>query len=221
MSQDKKTKPWFLITVVVAVIVIAVSAVFIATRSHKEVELKPIVTVDNKGITLSNGSKNPMTKVDIFEDFSCIHCAHMENASYNDGLDSLSKNVKINYRILAYMDDSSTRTLTAAVAVARTQPDKFYDFHADLFSKRDEYMGMSEDKLKERMRADGLGKSADAYDDSIGQAKAIAKNNSAELSQRTGRGVATPMVFVNDQLANLEVGPDGEPSSWANLTVKQ
>ncbi|WP_238596987.1 DsbA family protein [Corynebacterium heidelbergense] len=186
--------------------------------------------VDGSAVELASPNlKDGAPTVEIFEDFSCPHCAELNEADQGDVRQALNDGrLKVRYNLLTFMDrkgpDASTREAGAAMAVAKTGNAKaFWNLH--------DYLMEEQATVVNQWGNEELGKAASAYDldgsvvDSIKNSEAeklgeeVGKANGDELTKRI-QTVSSPVVFVDGKQYQIKAGPDGKPKSWVSDVVK-
>ena len=123
---------------------------------------------DGKGINVYPGkAKSDAKTVDVYEDFQCPVCKHLEDANGKD-IEKLASDgtIKLRYHVLSFLDDnlnndSSKRAANAAFCAA--DQNKFLEFHNTVFANQPtkEGAGYTNDQLKDFGKKAGL--SGDAY----------------------------------------------------------
>lgn len=166
--------------------------------------------------------------VDIYEDFSCPHCAELNEADHEDLHKALEEGkMTVRFRFLNFLDGStgaSTRAAATALAAAGAGNAKaFWNLHNYMLDKQTEVV--------RTWTWDDFADAAAVYDldepviSSIRTEAAksvvedVAKSNSEALQKKIGRP-STPVVFVNGKQLDIKPGPNGKPGNWVPEVVK-
>lgn len=168
--------------------------------------------------------------VEIYEDFSCPHCADLAQADEKDVLKALNDGkVKVEYRILNFLDDgnagSSSRIGAAAIALAEQDDAKG-------FWNLQQYMFENQADVARNWDNEDLSKAVAAYTDDQSVIDAV-KNGDAEKSaakhfkanydklNKVDGKVSTPRLFVDGKEIPVPQDPQTrEMKSWVPEVVK-
>lgn len=189
------------------------------------------VAVKDNTVEIAAPNVDPKAPVvEIYEDFSCPHCADLTKADHEDVRKAVDEGkLKVQYKFLTFLDDGnkgpSTRAAGVILAVAETGNAKaFWNLH-DYF--------MLEQRTVARTWGDkDFGKAAKAYglDSSVVNAikdgqtmdrgQAVGNANYEELQKRYGK-VSSPVVYANGKLVEIKMGEGGMPKSWVPEVLAQ
>lgn len=174
------------------------------------------VRVEDGDVVLTGEGSADAPVAEIFEDFACIHCAHLAEADRDSLDDALGGGeLIVRYNLVNFMDPGpegiSTRAGAAALAIADSGDSRaFRDFHARVFADRGEALGWDAAQM-----ADAAGEvgADDATVDAIrsGEAVAVYRSmldaNFTELKDRLPGGAGTPTVFVDGRQVDMQRDP--------------
>ncbi len=184
---------------------------------------------DNVVELASKDVKKDAPVVDIYEDFSCPHCADLLEADHKDAEKVLNDGkVKVRYHLLNFLDDGregpSTRGASVAYALAESGNAKaFWNMH--------NYMMLEQQTVARTWDYEELGSAASAYDldqaliDQITngevaeKGKEVAKANGTALEKKNGQ-ISSPIIYVDGKEYDMKVGKEGKPASWVPDVVK-
>ena len=226
--------------IVVAILAIAAVVVFLVVRNNTggdqlaaEMPQEDVnFTVAREGssvVLASQDLKEDAPVVEIFEDFSCPHCAGLAEADHEDSLQALNEGkVKIKFNFLNFLDGeatgSSTRGAAVALAVAETGNAKaFWNAHSEFLTNQTE--------VARKWDYEEFGQALQAYDldqsviDSISKGEVqdavlpVVKANADDLTEREG-SVSSPLVYADGKRVELKKGSDNKVQSWVPDVVK-
>ncbi|RIX33961.1 hypothetical protein D3M95_08645 [Corynebacterium falsenii] len=194
-----------------------------------------VSTEDNAVVMAAKNVQKDAPVVEIFEDFSCPHCADLVKADHEGVLKALDDGkVIVKLRFLNFLDEedqankpesgSSTRGAATAWAIAQTG-------NARAFWNMHDLMMLDQKTVARTWGWDQLGEAASKYDvdgsvvDQIksGEVKdegiKVAKANAEDLKKRAGK-VSSPIVYVNGKEFQLQSDGNGGLKSWVPEVVK-
>jgi protein-disulfide isomerase len=134
-----------IVTGVVVLVIALIVAIFVIVQNTKHENNStggstPTGFNGNNGVVVGNASA-PVTVI-AYEDFQCPVCRQFEQAN-SAQLDAWVKagTVKIEYRMISFLDRSSTtnystRALNAAAALVTLKPSAFATFHKELYNNQ-------------------------------------------------------------------------------------
>lgn len=187
-----------------------------------------VTAQDNKVTLKSDKVAKDAPVVDIYEDFSCPHCADLVTADNEDIKQAVSDGkMTVNLHFLNFLDGgkpgSSTRAAAVATVLAENNPKAFWNMHAKAFLDQDEVArqwGWEQfaDSLKDYNLDDSV---INSIRDGSVQKKGedVAAANTEELKQKAGK-VSAPVVYADGKEVQLKRGENGKPSSWVSDVVK-
>ena len=226
---------------IVAIIVIAVvvGGIFVKKSQDEQApganmpqaEVGFDVSVENSAVVAASSKlEDDAPTVEIYQDFSCPHCAELAKADHEDLLKALNDGkIKVEYRILNFLDQgqagSSTRSGAAALALAEQG-------NAKGFWNLQQYMFDNQADVARSWDNEDLASAVSAYTedsavvDSVKNGDAekpageIYQANNDKLSKEEGQ-VSTPRVFVDGKEIELKSNPEtGGIASWVPDVVK-
>lgn len=238
-APNQKGGHGFLWTIIAILVIAAVVIGIIATRGasnddvasnmpQEEVNFE-VEAKDNVIEVASKDVAKDTPVVDIYEDFSCPHCADLVEADHEDSTKALNDGkVKIHFHFLNFLDDGkdgpSTRGAAVAYAVAESGNAKaFWNMH--------NHMMLDQQTVARTWDYEQFGDAASAYDldsdlvDKISngevkdQGKEISKANGEQLQRKIGQ-ISSPVLFVDGKQYEVKSGPGGKPASWVPDVVK-
>ena len=184
---------------------------------------------DNSVVLASKDVKDDAPTVEIFEDFSCPHCADLVKADKEDSYKALNEGkVKIRFNFLNFLDDgnpgSSTRGAAVALALADTG-------NAKAFWNAHNYYMENQATVARSWEYEDFANSVKGYglEDSVvesikngevqDKALDVTKANADDLTKRIG-SVSSPVVFVDGKQFQIKMGEDRKPVFWVPEVVK-
>ncbi|HIW94893.1 MAG TPA: thioredoxin domain-containing protein [Candidatus Corynebacterium gallistercoris] len=192
-----------------------------------------MTTEDNAVVLASKDVKKDAPKVEIFEDFSCPHCADLVEADHEDTLKALEDgDVIVKFRFLNFLDNgnvgSSTRGAATAWALAESgNVDAFWNMHNHMMLDQstvartwgwDELAAAAGELGASEGVVNSIKEGNDGAASQAGQE--IAAANAKDLEGRAGR-VSSPILYVDGEELPITSGPDGKPASWVPEVVKK
>ncbi|WP_342318345.1 thioredoxin domain-containing protein [Corynebacterium mayonis] len=236
-NPNQKSGAGFIWTILAIILIAAVviGLIFFNGRTKRDEALsEKMIPVDNLSIEYTegdpaivlnskNGAANAVT-VDLFEDFSCPHCADLATASDEEMLQKIEAGeLSVNLRPMTILDRQgtetteghSTRALAAELALAaHDDVPAMWNLRAHLLeNQKDVYNRFKNDDFADLAR--GFGASEEAISDIragkfIEAAKEMGQQNVDYQSEKTGEAY-TPRVFKDGEDVRI---PSQDPSSW-------
>lgn len=242
MSKNTVTNPGsqgrgFMIAVIAILLaIVAVIAYFVVSNRPQPRELKDVdfaLTYADNTFELANpdAAKDAPT-VDLFEDFSCSHCADLHEMDHDTMVDGLNDGkLKLRIHSLAFMDEArggkpeelpsmpSHQSLAALIAVAQEKsPELFWNFRDMLFQDQaDAFHGWKpEDYAKHAADLGASDETQQAIKDQkyVKDAEKVYKASSKTLEGH-GLHVSSPHAFVGDK--QVDLGKAG--NDWVSKVI--
>ncbi|MEJ4100793.1 thioredoxin domain-containing protein [Corynebacterium mastitidis] len=220
---------WAVVGIVVIAAVVVGYIVINGQNSKREAMIDEVAFStewDGNKITLKGEGADESTPVaDLYEDFSCPHCAVLAEADREDMREAVSNGeLVVNIRPLVFMDreqkdGNSHRGLAAALAAVASQDDAdkglYWNLRNYIFESQNDIYSTNWDYEKYAEAAKELGASEEAvsairegkYEQ---QVEEIGAANAAEL-EKTESGVSSPRIFINGEEKEL-----GSDMDWVN-----
>lgn len=201
----------------------------IASNMPKEEVNFTVVAEGDTVVLKGKDADKDAKKIEIFEDFSCPHCADLHNVDREELRNALNDGkIELSYHFLNFLDrgevGSSTRAAAVAMAVAKTG-------NAEAFWNMHDYFMQNQRDVARTWDYENYADAASAYDldqsvvDSIrdgsveGAGKDIAKKNEDELKKRRDQ-VSSPVVFVEGKEFQTPTDGQGNPVPWISEVLK-
>lgn len=212
---------WALVAII-AIAALVIGLIFFNGRSQRSAAMaERVVPVDNLEVSYTQGDNfytlaardgDTAQPVDLFEDFSCPHCADLAKTTDADALEKLQAgDLAVNVHPMVFLDGQggqytpghSTRALAAALALAsHGEAQALWNLRAMLFEDQQSmYNNVDNDDLADR--AKDLGASDEAVQDIRDgrfdeTAQEIGKANLDYQNEKTGQAF-TPRVMRDGQ----------------------
>ncbi|MBC2681021.1 thioredoxin domain-containing protein [Corynebacterium anserum] len=202
----------------------------IATGMPKE-EVNFSVRADGDAIVLkSDKAKQDAKKIEIFEDFSCPHCADLHNVDREELRNALNDGkIQLTYHFLNFLDGgkvgSSTRGAAVAMTIAKTgNAEAFWNMH-DYFMQHQaevartwDYGNYADAASSYDLDESVIDSIRDGSIENVGQN--IAKKNEDELKKRRDQ-VSSPVVYVDGKEFETPTDSQGHPVPWISELLKK
>ncbi|KAB1501416.1 thioredoxin domain-containing protein [Corynebacterium sp. 320] len=188
------------------------------------------VSFKDNAVVLASKDLNPDAKTAvIYEDFSCPHCGELAESDHENLLAALNNgDIKVEYRILNFLDDperrSSSRAGAAVIDLAK-------EGNAKGFWNLQQYIFANQVEVSRTWGNEEMARAVSSYgvDQSIVDGVKSGKNqeatqsvfqaNSDKLSKQAGQ-VSTPRIFVDDKEIELVADKNtGSIKSWVPEVV--
>ncbi|WP_084039261.1 thioredoxin domain-containing protein [Demequina sp. NBRC 110053] len=212
-SQERRTTLGIIIGVAIAIVVFGGIVLFIVQSSQvpgldSADAVAPAGADETGGIPIgadgAAGGAVPADapRLDIYEDFNCVHCASFEATNGAD-IEAMAEaeEAAIWVHPIAFLGDYSTRAANAAATVADAEPEAYLDFTSALFASRPESGGLTDDQI-EQVAVDA-GVSADVaatFTDGTFTKWVLAATDQASQDGVTG----TPSLMLDRELLTQE-----------------
>ena len=180
---------------------------YLAERDNTEVTFDLTYDADNHQITASTSEDG--TEVEIFEDFSCVHCANLHINTEEQMLAAVEAgDIVVNIKPMHFLDNGSEGHSTLAMAATLALADHgewnaYWNLREVLMEEQQGVVNQwSADDMANA--AAELGASEEAVDairnnDYLEEAKEWGQANAEYMADNTGGEVATPRVFVEGE----------------------
>lgn len=205
---------WALVALLV-VIAVVVGYIVVQGRNEKKAEIAAnTVTTsinleikDNAIRLTSDKTSTDAAEVDLYEDYSCPHCAELAKASDEDMLKAIEDGtLVVNIRSLNFLDRGndgpSTKAATSAYTLAKAgKVNEYWNFRSHLMNNQDAMYSWEPDRFAEAAGEVGADKT---LRDSIskqterGDFEEISTANATKLEEETGK-VSSPHVLHNGE----------------------
>lgn len=226
--------------IMVAILVVAALVLFLFVRnntgSDKVAEEMPQEDVnfsvsreDNSVVLASKDVAKDAPTVEIFEDFSCPHCADLVKADHEDSLKALNEGkVKIKFNFLNFLDSEAGGSSTRGAAVTLALADAG---NAKAFWNAHNYFMMNQPEVARKWNYEEFANAVKAYDldqsviDSISNGSVqdaaipVVDGNKEDLTKRIGQ-VSSPVLFSDGKQVQVKQDGNGKPMSWVPEVVK-
>lgn len=177
-------------------------------------------------ITLkSDNAKADAPEVELYEDFSCIHCAHLAEVTDGQMREEIEAgNLIVDVHSLNFLDKGkegwSTKALAAVISVAEAGDASLYWNYRSMLMEKQSEIGpkWSNNDLADAAEKMGAEKSVvkDIQDGkNIERAKTVATENADHLKDQTG-SVSSPRILLDGKDVNAD-----HPDQWVNTVVKK
>lgn len=230
-TQSSST-PWFLIASVFAVAALIFGAVWYAKSTpmntmldgfEKESTNFSLAVSDEGVITLENDPKPEAITIDIYEDFTCIYCSKLAQASDADLKETVENgDIILNIHEMNFLDrgtiGKSTRTLAPAIAMAEAgDTEQYWNYRNLVYEEFETVSGNvgTDDELNTALIEKGFGKKYIATaknDEALKRADETAAASINLLKEISGE-VSSPRVFVGE----IEIDP--QDSDWVAQVI--
>ncbi len=213
---------WAVVGIVVIAAVVVGYIVINGQNSKREARIDEVAFStewDGNKITLKGEGADESTPVaDLYEDFSCPHCATLAEADRQEMREAVSNGeLVVNIRPLVFMDrgqkdGNSHRGLAAALAAVASQEDAdeglYWNLRNYIFESQSDIYSTNWDYEKYAEAAKELGASEEVasairegkYEK---QVEEIGAANAADL-EKTEAGVSSPRIFINGEEKPLD-----------------
>lgn len=224
-NPGQQSRGFMIAVIAILVAIAAVIAYFMMSNKPEERAIddaKFTMTQQDNAFVLAADNLKPNTPVvDLYEDYSCTHCAQLHDTDHDDMLNALNDGkLALHIRSLAFMDETdgvdpkeaqtkaSHQSLAALLAVAQSgDASLFWNYRDMLFQKQaDVYHKFSpEDYAK--LAAD-LGASEEVQQDIkdtkyLPDAQKVYKANGDKM-KALGSKISSPTLYVGDKKLDLK-----------------
>lgn len=235
-SPNQKGHGFIYVLIAVVLVGVAVVAYIILNHQHKEAEavkdsMEPVsmtVTATDSGIQLRSTTPNPDAKnVNLFEDFSCPHCAELAEATDADMRKQIEAGaLNVTIHPLNFLDGKvhhSSLAGSATLALAKEgNAEAYWNFRKMLFEKQRE--------IYNEWKADDFANAAKDMGASSATVKAIKDGSDldaframaaqdAKTLQGIAGGVSSPVVTTDDKVVDIFKADNTGFRQWPNEVV--
>lgn len=187
---------------------------------HKEEVSFTATEKDDSYVELkSDKAAKDAKTVDLYEDFSCPHCADLAKATDDQMKDAIDKgDLIVNVHHLNFLDGQdygtntghSTRALAATHVLAKNgETDAWWSLRKYLLENQDDAYSWEAKDFAEAAKAFGAdGESvSEIKDGNLSEAQDVAENNAKKLDEQTGN-VSSPRVLVDGKDMDIQNSMD-------------
>ncbi|WKD61908.1 hypothetical protein CCICO_09505 [Corynebacterium ciconiae DSM 44920] len=209
--NDKGSGFLWALVALLAIIAVVVGYIVIQGRNDKKAEIAANtvdtsinVEVEDNAIRLtSDATEDDAAEVDLYEDYSCPHCAELAEASDEDMLKAIEDGtLVVNIRSLNFLDrgqdGASSKAGTSAYTLAKAgKANEYWNFRSHLMNNQNAMYSWEPDQFADAAGEVGADKS---LRDSIskqserGDYDEISTANASKLEKETGK-VSSPHVI--------------------------